>query len=140
MKNKLYIDTNVLIDVVTSRNQPHVIYSQRLFAEAYRRKIDLYVSALSFVTTVYVARKYHLSEEQTRRALKIISSFVNVVELSETDALTMLDTEWKDYEDALQYCSALKVDADYIITGNISDFSESSLPVLTPQQYLERFV
>lgn len=138
MKDRLFIDTNVLIDVVTNRNQPHVIYSQRLFAEAYRDNIELYVLSLSFVTTIYVARRYHLSEEETKNVLKTLSSFVNVVDLSTEEVLTLLDTDWKDYEDALQNSAALNVNADYIITGNISDFTGSSLEVLTPQQYLSQ--
>lgn len=136
MKDKLFIDTNVLIDVVTNRNQPHVIFSQRLFAEAYRGNIELYVLSLSFVTTVYVARRYHLSEKETKRTLRNLSSFMHVVGLSKEEVLTMLDTEWNDYEDALQNSAALNVNAEYIITGNVSDFTESSLKVLTPQQYL----
>lgn len=138
MKDKLFIDTNVLIDVVTSRNQPHVIFSQRLFAEAYRGTIELHVLSLSFVTTVYVARRYHLSEEDTKSTLKTLSSFINVVGLSADEVLAMLDTDWNDYEDALQYSAALEINADFIITGNVSDFSGSSIEVLTPQQYLSR--
>lgn len=58
MSKIVFIDTNVLIDIVTARKQPHVIYSQELFAAGITGEVELCVSALSFVTVVYVAKKH----------------------------------------------------------------------------------
>lgn len=48
-----------------------------------------------------------------------------------------LSSDWKDYEDATQNATALKAEADCIVTRNKKDFSESSLPVYTPAELLE---
>lgn len=136
MSKKIFIDTNVLVDVVTARKQPHVIYSQELFAAGIAGEVELCVSALSFVTVIYVARKYKMSEDAVKTTLKALLNFMQVVDLSAQNVINMLDSEWDDYEDATQYTSALSVKADIIATGNIKDFQGSTLQVMTPQQIL----
>ena len=49
----------------------------------------------------------------------------------------MLSSDWKDYEDATQYATALKIEADCIVTRNKKDFSKSSLPVYTPGELFD---
>lgn len=62
---------------------------------------------------------------------------MHVVDMTAADTLTMLDTEWTDYEDSIQNNAAQKIAADFIITGNIRDFTKSDIAVFTPQQFLE---
>jgi hypothetical protein len=52
--------------------------------------------------------------------------------------LSLNDSDFKDYEDALQYYSALENGDDMIITRNLKDFLKSKIPVLTAEQYLQR--
>ena len=134
---KIYIDTNVLIDIVTGRQQPHVIYSQQLFANAVIGKVNMCTSALSFVTVMYVARRYGLSESDTKDSLKRILPYLDVVDLTAANVTEMLDTTWSDYEDATQHYSALIEDADYIATGNVRDFADSEIPAKTPHELLD---
>lgn len=58
------------------------------------------------------------------------------VDISATSVLQTLNTDWKDYEDALQYSSALLCGADNIITRNKKDFELSTLPVYTAEEYM----
>lgn len=137
MPKKIFIDTNILVDIVTARKQPHVIYSQELLAAAVIGEIDICVSALSFVTVVYVAKKYKMQEDAVKATLKILLNYMQVVDLSAQNVIDMLDSKWSDYEDATQNTSALSIKADIIATGNTRDFQGSSLRVMTPQQILE---
>lgn len=137
MSKKIFIDTNVLVDIVTARKQPHVIYSQELFAAGITGEVELYVSALSFVTVVYVAKKYKMREDAVKATLKALLKFMQLVDLSAQNVISMLDSTWPDYEDATQHLSALSIKADIIATGNIRDFQDSTLRVMTPQQILE---
>lgn len=136
MSKRIYIDTNVLVDVVTGRQQPHVIYSQQLFAAAVVGDIKICTSALSLVTVSYVARKYGLSRTEVTYTLKTLLNFMDVVDLSAENVISMLDSGWNDYEDATQAFSAKLIEADYIATGNIKDFKDSEIEALTPQDLL----
>ena len=99
-------------------------------------KVKLQASALSYVTAMYVAHKY--GYDHVKEALLAISQFVEVVDLQASTVLDMLSSEWKDYEDATQNATALKVEADCIVTRNKKDFSKSSLSVYAPSELMER--
>lgn len=59
--------------------------------------------------------------------------------MDETDALHALDMGWNDYEDALQAAAAQRCEAELIITGNVTDFSTSPVPVMTAADFLSRY-
>ena len=130
---KVFIDTNILIDFVTNR----VGFSEdadKLFALGVTGDIKLMTSALSYVTAMYVAHKY--GYQNVKEALISVSNFVEVLDLQGNTVIEMLSSDWKDYEDATQNITALKALADCIVTRNQKDFSDSSLPVYTPAEFL----
>lgn len=131
---KVFVDTNILIDLVCSR-EGFVENAQHLFALGYMRSITLMLSSLSFVNTVYVARKYGYSE--VSKALKKISSFVDIVDLKGSAVIDALSSDWKDYEDAVQYQSSVLSSAECIVTRNKKDFSLSSIPVYTVEEFMK---
>lgn len=94
------------------------------------------ISALSLVTTMYVAHKYGYDE--VRENLKRVVSFVTVLDLESQTVIDMLSSEWKDYEDATQNHTALLADADCIVTRNKKDFLESTLPVYTVSEFWKK--
>jgi predicted nucleic acid-binding protein len=77
---KAYIDTNILVDLVLSR-QEFLPDAQRVFALGYAGEVQLMVSALSFVNTVYLARKYKYPVDDVYSKLHLIADFVDVVDL-----------------------------------------------------------
>ncbi|MBO6216565.1 MAG: PIN domain-containing protein [Prevotella sp.] len=134
---RVYIDTNILVDLVLARKD-FLSDAQRLFALGYANEIQLLVSALSFVNTLYIGKKYKFSIEEVKSKLKIIADFADVVDLRGQNVVDMLDSNWKDYEDATQFRSALDEQADCIITRNKKDYTNSSIEVLTPPEFLLR--
>lgn len=134
---RAYIDTNILVDLVLSR-QEFLPSAQRVFALGYAGDVQLMVSALSFVNTVYLARKYKFPLDEVYSKLNLISDFVDVVDLRGSNVVDMLNSGWKDYEDATQYRSAIDEQADCIITRNKKDFKESAIVVLTPAEFFEK--
>lgn len=71
---KVYIDTNILIDLVCSREE-YLTEAQLLFSLGYARKVHLVLSALSFVNTVYISRKYKLSSQEIKESLSQIAFY-----------------------------------------------------------------
>lgn len=131
---KVFVDTNILIDFVADR-EGFSADADSIFALGLTGSIDLLTSALSYVTSMYVAHKY--GYRNVEEALLAISNFVDVLDLRASTVVEMLSTDWKDYEDATQYATALHADATCIVTRNKKDFSASSLPVYTPAELLQ---
>lgn len=133
---KVYVDTNVLIDFVCQR-AGFADAANRLMALGVMGKIELQASALSYVTAVYVAKKYDYP--RVCEALVSLSHFVAIQDLKAQTVVEMLTSGWKDYEDATQNHTALLADAACIVTRNKKDFAHSSLPIYSPEELLDIF-
>jgi predicted nucleic acid-binding protein len=134
---RAYIDTNILVDLVLSR-QEFLPDAQRVFALGYAGEVQLMVSALSFVNTVYLARKYKYPLDEVYSKLRLVADFVDVVDLRGQNVVDMLSSGWKDYEDATQHRSAIDEQADCIVTRNKKDFKTSTIAVLTVAEFFKQ--
>lgn len=132
---RVFIDTNVLIDFVCQRDK-FAEPATRLMALGCMGKVKLLASALSYITAMYVAHKYDY--KNVKESLIAISGFVEVLDLKSSAVIDMLHSDWKDYEDATQYQTAISSNADCIVTRNGQDFQSSDIMVRTPQEFLEQ--
>ncbi|MEM1359471.1 MAG: PIN domain-containing protein [Bacteroidota bacterium] len=132
---KLFIDTNIIIDLLAKR--PDYEVAAKVFTLGDEGKVDLYVSSLSFANMNYILRKI-LGKEKMTKVLRDLELVVSISDLNgKIIKLALNDSDFKDFEDGLQYYSALEVGADVIITRNLPDFKHAKLPVLTAHQYLK---
>lgn len=134
---KVFIDTNVLIDFVCKRDvffRPAAV----LFDMAYKGKIRLIISSLSFVNAYYVGLKYKYNSVALQKSLKEIKAIVQISSFDEQMLEYAFSLEVKDLEDAVQYFSALSLNSDCIITRNEKDFDFSSIPVYSPNDFFEK--
>jgi predicted nucleic acid-binding protein len=112
--------------------------SGKVIALSEKGKLNGFVSASSITDIYYVTRKELNDKKATIDLLKKLLSVINVADVLSGNIYEILDLEWKDFEDSLQYSVGKSILADYIITRNTKDFSHSSIPVLSPQEFLER--
>jgi predicted nucleic acid-binding protein len=132
---KLFIDTNIVLDLLVKR-EPFYEEAAKLFSLGDRKKVILLVSSLTFANTNYILSKIN-SSMVARDILTKFKVLVTVVELNDKIIeLSLNDKSFSDFEDGLQYYSAIENDADMIITRNFKDFKSSKIPVITAQTYL----
>jgi hypothetical protein len=97
-------------------------------------KIDIHISALTLSTVAYFAAKHK------QDSFVIVGRFldwIHVIDLESIFFKQIVTSDFLDFEDGLQYFSAMMVkDIKAIITRNTKDFKSSSIPVLTPAQFL----
>ncbi len=96
------------------------------------------ICALSFVNAYYIGQRYKLPAFDLQQSLVNIQSFVEVSDLNASVIDNAFRLKVKDFEDAIQYFSAMSCNADVIVTRNKKDFIYSSIPVLTPAEFLEQ--
>ena len=133
---KVLIDTNVILDVLCNREE-FVKDSEKIFKLCEVKKINGYISALSVPNIVYIMRK-ELDAEKTKDLLDKLLLIFQVVDLKSEDLKKAAAIDFKDYEDALQSVCASRVKADFIITRNIKDFTNSKVTAIKPSELLER--
>jgi len=132
---KLFVDTNVVIDLLAKRKD--FAAAARLFTLADTGDVTLYVSSLSFANVSYILRE-QLGKSKTSKVLRDLSLIVTVVDLTAKSVqLALNDEDIADFEDGLQYYSAIEVSANVIITRNLPDFKAAKIPVLTADQFLK---
>ncbi|MDT0646091.1 PIN domain-containing protein [Zunongwangia sp. F260] len=133
--SNLFVDTNIVIDLLAKR-EPFCQPAGRLFSLADQGKLDLTISSLSFANTNYVLSRLK-SAKEARRILRKFKVLVELLPLNDKIVeLALNDENFADYEDALQYYTALEFNQTIIISRNLKDFKSAEIPVMTADQYL----
>ncbi len=132
MKN-IFLDTNVLIDFFADR-KPFSIEAARLFNYSIKKKINLYISAVSYNNIYYILRQ-SCSHIETIKMLTELNEWTVVIDVSKEIINKSLKSDFRDFEDAIQYnCAKSLKKIDFIVTRDTKDFKTSSLPILTPKE------
>lgn len=133
--SRLLIDTNIVIDLLSKRDKFYQDAAD-LFSRADKKELELSISSLIFANTNYILSKLKSSKE----AREILRKFKVLVELLSLDdkitELALSDDSFQDFEDGLQYYSAIDNQIDVIITRNKKHFKNSKIPVLTAKEFL----
>lgn len=133
---KLFLDTNIVIDLLAKR-EPFYEEAASLFTMADKQQILLFVSAMTFANTNYILL-HEMKAEEAKLILRKLKLIVHVLSLDEKVVeLSLNDDDFKDFEDAMQYYTALENEADAIITRNLKDFQKAKLPAMTAAQFLK---
>jgi len=133
---KVFVDTNILVDLIADR-RPFSKFAIQIFSKAEERKIKLYTSSHSIATTHYLLKKY-IDEKELREVLYNILDYLNIVAIDQDVIKKGLKSKHKDFEDALQIISAYSIaNLDCFVTRNIKDFKGSEIPVLTPDELIK---
>ncbi len=133
---KLFIDTNIIIDLL-ARREPYYKESAALFSLADRKKIEISISSLSLANTSDVLLR-QLNTKKVKEILRKLRLVINVLSLdNKIIGLALNDETLKDFEDGLQYFTAIENEQDIIITRNLKDYKMSQIPVMTARQFLE---
>jgi len=134
MKKRIFLDTNIVIDYLSKR-MPFSEDALRIFSLP-PRYYQLCISALSFTTIYYVLKK-HFKQEELLYKLDILQNLVEVLPTDNEMISSAIHSEFTDFEDAVQYYTALKGNSSIIITRNPKDFRRSEIPVYTPEEFLQ---
>jgi predicted nucleic acid-binding protein len=134
MKN-LFLDTNIVLDLLAHR-MPFYTESAKLFSLADKKRIKLSISALCLADSNYILSK-QLPEMEVRKVLRKFKVLVNVLPLDDKISELALNSDFRDFEDAIQYFTAIENDQDLIITRNQADFKESKIPIMTAGEFIK---
>ena len=119
----IFIDTNIILDLLAHR-MPFYTEAAKLFSLADKKKVKLSISALCMADLNYILSK-QIPEMEVTKILRKFKVLVNVLPSDDKITDLALNSEFKDFEDAIQYYTAIENDQDLIITRNQPDFKES---------------
>jgi len=135
---RIFLDTNVILDLLAER-KPFYESIAKLATLADQKKLVLVTTPLSFTTIEYILKRNENAEIviDKLRKFKIICE---VCDVNEEIIEKGLNSNFKDFEDSIQYYSAVEANCSIFITRNGKDFKNSSLPILTAEEYLKSLI
>lgn len=140
MANNLFIDSDIVLDVLTNRVE-HYESSSAIFRLFEDGLVKLYTTPSIIINTQYIGQKV-LSKEKCRQGIKYLLAYFEILDSNKKTILEAYNSSFTDIEDAIQFYTVKNSGlVDYIITRNTKDYkkSDSKIPVLTPIQFLKQF-
>ena len=133
---KIFVDTNIVIDLL-SRREPFFEEASTLFSLADKKQIELTLSSLTITNTSYALLR-QMDSNKAKSILRKLRLIVKILPLDDKIiGLAINDDSFTDFEDGLQYFTALENGQELIITRNLKDFKNSKLPTMTAKQLIE---
>ena len=132
---RLFIDSDILLDIILNRS-PFNFYTRILLLESSNRKLSLFTSALIIANINYVLTK-KFDKLVARQKIKDLIIAIKILPFESDDINSALESPFTDFEDAIQFNIAKKHHCDVIITRNIKDYIQSTIPVSTAEQFLK---
>jgi predicted nucleic acid-binding protein len=130
----VFIDTNILLDVL-ARREPFYADSAQVWTMAETGQITGCISAISLSNLFYIMRQMK-GQNRARKALSPLRDIFNLVPFDVQITNQAIDSDIKDFEDAIQFFSAIRAGATVLITRNPKDFPGSDIAIQTPTEFL----
>lgn len=132
---KILLDTNIILDLLVCR-MPFYTEAAELFSLADKKKLTLSISSLCLADIHYILSRQN-PEMEVRKILRKFKVLVTVLSLDDKITDLALNSEFKDFEDAIQYFTAIENEQELIITRNQSDFKYCKIPVMTAGEFIK---
>lgn len=133
---KVFVDTNIMLDVLLDR-QPFAAPAARIWGLCEREAVEGYISAISHNNCHYLIARI-ANKTTADQSIRLILDTFRTVPVGERIVRKALDAGFGDFEDAIQYYSAIHTKADFLVTRNASDFpKEPVIPILAPEDLLQ---
>jgi predicted nucleic acid-binding protein len=136
---KIFLDANILVSVL-NKEYPVFSYSSKILSLAGHHRFKLYSSPLCLAIAFYFSEKKS-GTSQARSKINLLTQNLHMTAIHENTVQAVVkNKQIHDFEDGLQYYSALESHCTAIVTEDASDFYFSELEVLNSRRFLEKYV
>jgi predicted nucleic acid-binding protein len=136
---KIFLDANVLVSVL-NKEYPIFTYSSRILSLASHPKFEVYTSPICLAIVFYFSEKKHNSK-LAKQKIDLLSQHIKIANnTSDGVTKTLLNKSIHDFEDGLEYYSAIEQNCNCIITQNIEDFYFSEIEVLNCEAFFNKYL
>ncbi len=132
---KIFIDTDIILDLL-ARREPHYIFPAQLFTLIDKKKLTAYTSPIVFANLHYLLKKYS-SNSVAKKNLRKLKTLIKILPVDEKIIEQALNSDFTDFEDAIQYFTAVNNGIKILITRNKADYKKSKIPIATAEEFLK---
>lgn len=131
------LDTCVIVDALQGR-EPFCKDAQDLFLAAASNLFVGCITAKASTDIYYLMHRYTHNDKASREVLNKLFTLFEIADTAGIDCRRAIPSPVSDFEDAIMIETAARTEADCIVTRNIQDFAKSTVPVLTPKDFLRK--
>ena len=136
---KIFLDANILVSVL-NKEYPLFTFTSRIFSLSGRNNFVLCSSPVSLAIAFYFAEKKFKSAK-AKNKIQLLCKHIQITPVNESDVFkTLQNPAINDFEDGLEYYSALENKCDCIITEDIHDFYFSKIEVLRSEEFFKKYL
>jgi len=134
-KYRVFVDSDIILDLL-ARRDPHAVDAQKLFSCIDRQEIQGFVTPVILANLYYILRKLK-SNAEALRILSDLKQLLTILPVTEQTVEGALRSDFRDFEDALQYHTAIAHGLNFLITRNKKDYKDPQLTVCTAGEFLQ---
>ena len=135
---KVLLDTNIIVDNALER-EPFWEISEQVLELVEQKQVEGFISASTFGDLYYIIRKVR-GGDWTITCLRQLVTFCQVAAVDSTTINMALTVNFRDFEDAIQYSTAVLNHLDAIVTRNPRDFPVTTPRIITPNQLIQELI
>jgi predicted nucleic acid-binding protein len=135
MKEKLFIDSDIILDVLMERNRFYES-AAGIFDLGIAKEVNLFTTAVVLANVFYFIRKKH-GIEKSKELLRRLRLFISILSVEEKIVDLALNSKFGDFEDGLQYFAGKEHSITVLITRNVRDYKEKDIPIQTADEYMK---
>ena len=132
----VYFDTNVVVDILLKR-EPFFMDSFKALSEIAGKSANGIIGTSAITDIYYIVNKEMKDREKSLNSIFNILKILLLVETIPQDIFTAKTLNIPDFEDSVVSAIANRNGAEYIITRNVDDFAKSSVPAISPSDFLK---
>lgn len=133
---RVFADTDICLDLLSGR-QPFNSFAEQLFSLADKKEVEICVSAVSFATIDYILHA-HYGVKNPRQLIAKFKTLVTTLAVKSKTIDLAIASDFDDFEDAIQYNTAIENEITVLITRNIKDYKTAQIKVITAESYLAK--
>ncbi len=136
---RVFLDANILVSVL-NKEYPLFTLTSRIISLADKSKFTLFTSPVCLAIAFYFAEKKYKSAS-AKNKIQILCDHINIAATNKSTVLQSLNNPAvNDFEDGLEYYSAVENKCDCIITEDVDDFYFSKIEVLSSENFFEKYL
>lgn len=132
---KVFVDSDIILDLLAKR-EPNYIYAAKLFTLIDQQKVVGFTSPIVFANLHYLLKK-NTTNLSALKSLRKLKTLINILPVDERVIEQSLNSDFSDFEDAIQYFTAVNNGINLLLTRNKVDYKKSKIPVATAEEFLK---
>lgn len=136
---KVFVDANVLVSVL-NKEYPLFTYTSRILSLEDSTRFSVFTSPVCLAIAFYFAEK-KFGAKQAKQKISILCDHIKIADTTQLSVSKSLrNILVKDFEDGLEYYSAIESNCNCIVTEDVHDYYFSEIEVVKSQDFFLKYM